>query len=699
MSQTSQHSPMQVYREIAVLPAHHIHHFFQQLTLEEKIFVYYLTRASAIGNRIATDQLHADGQEIMDLFQLIVQHEEKLTHMQAFLYEAKLYLVYLITNHSHYFNREDQQNKRTPNKLQLSHLTPEALIDALETIGISNAYTIISRLRNTIFDADFEPTLCVPDSIEKSAVNMYSKDFTESDYQSLDPQKRSGINTRCYLGADGKPAIEYYSTKGRGGKEFLVALHWLKKAEMHAEKYPQHFDEHFVKSLQFLIQFLETGEEEWFRKHSIEWLKTRSRIDYTFGFIESYDDPKAARGMFAAEITMKAININQLSLILPIIENDLPFVDAYKRESFDVPNASINVQLFGTGDYGPMKSVAAYCLPNYEDIRAQYGSKQIIYRQDKGLGQELNPELDLELHYSNEQIVWIRKYDPQRKALQAVETLLTILHETIGHASGKLAMHTFTEGDQLTIENKTYQVGNTIAVTNTNIKEFLRGYDQTIEELRAEIIALYVAINHIEQIQATSLLPELDHLNLHDLQEWLITLMAITGYRRLLRQPDNVTTVAGDHARANMTITNYLIACKAIKEVRQKKTINNIEYEVPALHVIDLTLAKECVKDLMIQVQTIKSTGDGQAAHQLITTYGTHIRDTALSRIMKKNRAAIMGDIKAVATLYPLCIPTQDHRKEIIDVILRWPNDIFDQHDKITHMIFSDNLDHSLNSM
>lgn len=684
-------SEFKIYKEIAVHHAQHVHEYYNKLSLEEKIFIYYMQKASTVGNIIASDQLHADAREIIKLFELIIKNQELLQEYKDFVEDAKVYLVYLWTSHSQYFNREDQQNKRTPGNLELKHISPLKLVTIFELIGVANAKEVVHRLHDSIFEASVEPTTCVPDSIEKSAVNMYSPDFTESDYQSLPADERSYINTRFYKDHTGKPAIETYSAKGRCSQELTTAIHWLKKACYHAEKYTVQFDMHVVKSLQLLIQFLETGEEKWFREHSIEWLNTKSRIDYTFGFIESYDDPKAIRSTFAAEVTIKTIDIDALSFVLPSIETSLPFPDAYKRERFDVPNASINMQVFGTGDYGPMKAVLAYCLPNYEDIRSQFGSKQIIYHHEKGIGALLNPELNLELSYSNKQVAWIKKHDPELKIVSTADTLLTILHETIGHASGKLAMHTFKEGDLLTIENVEYEVGTTIPVTTTNLKEFLHGYDQTIEELRAEIIALYVATNHFKEIIATGIVPELQNTDTRTLQELFVSIMTQTAYRRLLRQPENVTVIAGDHSRANTTITHYLLSTGAIKELREEKVINGITYIVPTLEVANLEYALEVVKNLMIQVQTIKSTGDGQAADKLIKTYGSQVLDKSLPHILKTNKQAVMGNIKATATIYPQFEAIKNNSGEIKDIVASWPKDIFDQEMHYTHIALSRN--------
>jgi dipeptidyl-peptidase-3 len=55
----------------------------------------------------------------------------------------------------------------------------------------------------------------------------------------------------------------------------------------------------------------------------------------------------------------------------------MPWPDLYKRTDISRPVATIVNVLIETGDAGPV-SPAAYNLPNYNDIRNQYGSKNVI---------------------------------------------------------------------------------------------------------------------------------------------------------------------------------------------------------------------------------------------------------------------------------------------------------------------------------
>ena len=115
-----------------------------------------------------------------------------------------------------------------------------------------------------------------------------------------------------------------------------VAHHWLSKAHEHAQKHPAHFDEHIPKSLAHMLVYLKSGDENDFKKFSIEWLKTNSRIDFNFGFIETLDDPLAYRGSFEADVTIKAVDMKKLNALLPALERQLPFPDAFKRQNLEI---------------------------------------------------------------------------------------------------------------------------------------------------------------------------------------------------------------------------------------------------------------------------------------------------------------------------------------------------------------------------
>ncbi len=685
------------FHEIAIKFNTNLVDLYNSLSQPERIMLYYLWRASMPGNRIATDQLHRHGVQILDLFKTLELNKKTIAKISAsdlgcdpaqFIKDAQTYLIYLWTNHGQYFLREHSNEKRTPKKLGLTTLTPETLAKALNVVGINDAEEIIETLAQTIFDENYESTCTIPNNIEQSAVNMYAPNFTEKDYQQLTAHERNKLNAYFDIDTtDGKhaPRMTPYAVQGRYGAELGVAQHWLKKAYEHAQQNTTYFDAHFVKSLEHLINHLENGDEESFKLHSIEWLKSTSKVDYNFGFIETYNDPKSQRGHFQAEATIKAVDIQKLNAILPAIEKAMPLPPTFKRNTLDqgtasIPNASINLKVFGAGGLGPMFITAAYCLPNDEDIRSTYGSKQIIYPAEKGLESMINPDLARQLSYLKDEAAWLAQHDPNDELAQDIWNVQCILHETIGHGSGKLATHTFQEGENCSIGGITYNIGDTIPVTNKNISEFLAGYESTIEELRAEINALYISINHLPALKQAGLLTAwADKLSDAEMINHLILGMAKTGLRRYLQQSDNATEIAGDHARANCTIMYYLIDNGGLELAEETVTVNNKQHTVVGLRIANLDKTYAAITKLMQLVQHIKSTGDSLAAKNLIEMYGRPLRHPNYLKYLKENKQAIVGHLKTSAVLAPHLSPVFDDNKAIVAINASWPHDAFEQ--------------------
>lgn len=682
------------YKEIAAVFNENLPEYYNALLPQERVMAYYLYKASLPGNRIALDQSHRHAPIITDIFAQLLAHKEALQQSKLsfdvakFLKQAKLYYIYLITNHGQYFIREHAFSKRTPSYLELDLLSPENIIAALKVLGNDTAETLIAMVHDSLFDKNIEPTRTVPDSISKSAVNFYSSDFTDQDFEQLDPAAQSTLNAYFYIDTkDGKrmPAYQLYSTTGKYAKELSEAVTWLEKAYQLALEHPDTFDEHFAKSLTLMVDYLKSGDEQIFKKHSIEWLQSKSRLDYVFGFIEHYEDPKQYRAIFQSDVTTKSVAIDELNKILPQIEQDLPIAQEFKRKNLHadsgaIPNASINVKIFSAGELGPLNITAAYALPNYEEIRSQEGTKQIIYHADKSIGELINPKLYHRLFNNSRYHDWLLQHDPDHKLMKDILMLEVILHETLGHGSGQLTEHTFVEGEPHVIEGVTYQVGDTIPVTSSNLKQFLAGNDATIEELRAEIIALLASIVSFDELAKAGMLKDWpEKLGKKKLIELQLLNMARTGLRRLIQQPDaQVEEISGDHARANSTILNYLLDSGSVAIETEPVTIDGQTYTIVDVHIINQDEAIKVVEKLANLVQKIKSTGDYLAAKELISTYGSKIRNPEYMQWLKENMKAAAGDVKVTAMIYPEYSPIMDEKGAIIDIQATWSADIID---------------------
>lgn len=675
-------------KELALIYNDQLPDLWNNLSPEERVFTYYMYRASLPGSRIFRDQNHRHSLKIIELFEHLIKNKEKiqLEDADTFIKDIETYFIYLTANHGTYFSGEHAQSKRTPHKLGLHALTHDNLKQALNSIDYVQAESVVNALHESIFDEHFEPTVTIEGSIEESAGNMYSVDFTEKDFQTLAPEEKIGINHYFTIEyQDGKrvATVQKYKIGEKYSEELSVAKHWLEKAYEHAQQYPQTFDSHIVSALQHMITFLETGNEEDFKKHSIEWTQTNSHIDFNFGFIEVYQDPKQYRGTFQADVTVKTVNMEKLNALLPSLEAQLPFPDEFKRphlaDGSGIPNASINAKIFAAGDLGPVQVTCAYCLPNYAELRAEYGSKQIIYQYGKGLGALTNPDTFKKLHLSREHLAWSNEHDPDGQLDRDVWNMHTILHETLGHGSGKLAEHTFKEGENLTIGGTTYNVGDSIPVTADNINEFLGSYFSGHEELRAEILALYTCIANFDELAQIGLFKEWPQkIEKDKLIELFIIHMAKQGISRLVNQPEDAKELVQAHTIADSTIMYYMLDHGSLEVVEESVELDGKTYTVLDLKINDLNEAIETVKELAIEVQRIKSTGDGVALNKMMKKYGTCVRYPHFIKILKQNRQAVQGDLKRITDMFPHFDPEIKNNK-IVDISASWPTDFIEQ--------------------
>ncbi|MBY0110375.1 MAG: dipeptidyl peptidase 3 [Candidatus Babeliaceae bacterium] len=694
---------LEQFKEIATQYNAQLPELWNNLAPEERIFAYYLYRASIPGNRINSDQTHRHALKITEIFETIIHNKDLIKQKCAqdfdadtFLQEAETFLLYLYAHHSHYFLKEFEDHKRTPERLQLKMLILGNIVIALKAIDVHEPHHLVNNIRDSLFDASYEPTVTVEGSIEQSAGNYYSQDFTEADFESLESQDKVALNVYSYIGSD-SPRIamtEKYKIGGKYSQELEIAHYWLTKAQDHALRYPGIFDKHIPTSLKHMLTYLETGNEEDFRKFSIEWLKTTSTIDFNFGFIEVYQDPKQFRGEFQADVTIKAVDMKKINELLPVLERALPFPEEFKRKNlYDaaaIPNASVNAKIFASGALGPIKLTAAYCLPNYTDIRAEHGSKQIIYQFGKGLGELINPALALRLFSIKEHADWLERHDPQGKLNHDIWDVHVLLHETLGHGSGRDAEHVFVEGDPLTIAGTSYAIGDTIAVTSDNSTEFIGEYSSALEELRAEIIALYTSIFNYDELDACGLYKDwTKKIGKKKLIEWFIIHMAQSGLNRLMVQADGASEIVQAHARADTTIMNYLIDHGGLELVEEQYSVNGIEYTVVGLRVTDLPLAMKAVADLAFLVQRCKSTADGQAVQALMQKYGICVRYPKYIKTLKENRQALQGDLKEIAEIFPRFTPEINSNGSIIDINAEWPASFLEQNLELSRLALS----------
>ena len=718
------------YREVVVRRQPTISQPFNDLEAAERVMCYYLYRAILPVNRILANQHHRHAQSIIDLFTQLYRQRNLLTQLgDNFIEEVKTYLVYLTTNHGHYFKPLGTDNKRTPASLNLTDLTPDSIEKAMQLVPTTLNEEAFDEIFSSLFYQTYEQTLTTPERIEESATNFHGLSFTNKDYSNVPVAKR-GVHAYYDIDEQDNPYVTYAHIDGRFSDELTVSVYWLEKAYAHAQVHPDYFDDHFTQSLGHLITFFQEGDEEECKEHFRHWIHTNSSIDYSLGFIETQDDPMESTGSMQGEVTIKHHDqekLNLLNAVLPDIEKALPLPDEYKRKNASLSRtASLNTQLYATGALGPLHITVAYNLPNYRDIKAEHGTKVILSVTEPSIEAHLKPLLWNKFYFTPEQVEWLDNHDKENRLSQEITELLHCLHETIGHASGTFDTHTFGKNGQLTIGSSIYKIGDTIPVTDKNFHRFVPHYRNALEELRAEVIALYVATHHLDSLSECGFLKEwIDRYGTDFIIRWILHAMAYRGVKRLAKQapvfidnningipsPDAKVSppchsqardavevldfddsawstfdqaqpqdIVGIYPQANAVITNYLIEHGAATLERQTITVDGKKHPIVTIKIIDIHKGCQATKKLMQQVQHITSTGDGQQAQVLFEQYGLRLGTPDVTAIMQQSKKTLVGNAKVFANIYPSLIPVIDpETNDIVDVEADWPADIFEQ--------------------
>lgn len=694
---------LEEFGEIGAVRSVEIPEEVAKLTPDERVVLYYLYRAGLPMNRVFQDQMHPKANEILRVVEHLINEVESRKLVEEgvvsgeVLSDLRTYFVYIATNHSQYYLREHANNKRTPSRIGLSALTQDLYQNLVMNIcGVPESVSG-DPLASVpyIFDASFEPELCVTGNIAESSSGLYGPGFTNESYSALDAGSRGGINSYYYLDSSGSPAVRRYGAADglQNSEELSVALVWLQRAldhcrgcvdrEVKNENGELVFDSVFVESLDLLVRFIETGDEEYFKEHCKKWVLTKCRLDYLFGFIECYEDPLDVISMATSEVTVKNPKISGLDGLLLGLEKLLPYPDSFKRTVVTAGNnCSSNIKLCTSGANGPLSILAAYCLPNYDEIRTNFGSKQICYKMGKRISELMNPELSARLAFPavfyrsvvDKRGVRLSQEDV-RRMYDDIWDIQVVLHETTGHGSGRFGVHTFKENARIC--DVDYQAGDTLAVDDKNIKEFIHDYG-SMEEMRAEINALYLCLAGYSQLRDTPLYQEWDlRLGEQEFKRHLVNGMTRVFLRRYFTQREGFENVSGAHAIADVVISNWVLSRGGIQVIEETQVIDGQTYNVLGVDVVDLDVVFSAVRDLCEMVQTIKSQGLGLEYQELVAQYTTGpisiSQGNRYREIAHANMKAVAGRLNISAEVVPNFVPVVDSVSgQVIDMKCEW---------------------------
>lgn len=603
---------------------------FDKLNLNQKKLVYYLTQAGLSGRDITYDQNYRHNLSIRRALDNIIKNysgdKEVADWKQLMLYAKNVWFSNGI--HHHY-----SSDKFNPG---FSKVYFQSLLKATGTKLNGEA---LEAMFNPALDAkkvNLDPT---KDLILNSAVNFYGPDLQEAEvdafYDALIDKKATepisyGLNSKLVRGKGGKLEEKVWSEKGMYGPAIKEIIKWLQKATEVAENEPQ------KNALELLIEYYQTGDLKKWDEYNIAWTEaTDGDIDYINGFVEVYQDPKGYRGAYetivqitdfeASERMQKVANNAQW------FENHSPTMQQHKKDSVVGVSYKVVTVAGEAGDSSPSTPIGVN-LPNANWIRAKHGSKSVSLGNIIDAYNNANgPELLHEFANDAEEIAREEKYG------QLGSKLETALHEVVGHASGKLEPGVGTP------------------------KETLKNYSSTLEEGRADLVALYFLLD-----------PKLQELGLVDSDEpgkAEYDTYIKNGLMLQLRRINPGKNIEEAHMRNRQMVANWVF---------QKGKKDNVIVKVQRdgktyFDITDYQKLRKLFGELLREVQRIKSQGDYEAGKALIENYGVKVDPDIHREVLARSESLHIPPYGGF--INPRLSPVLDGNGKISDIKVEYPDD------------------------
>ena len=595
---------------------------FENLTLQQKRLIYFLSEATLWGRDITFDQFGKYNLGIRKMLeQIYVRFEGDRERSDFKALETYLKRVWFSNGIYHHYGCEKFEPGFSEEYLR------EVLVSVVgEDLG---AY---EQLFPVIFNPEMLPKRVNKadgaDVVETSACNFYEnvsqqevEDFYGAMKDADDPEPISyGLNSTL-VKRDGQLQEEKWFAGGKYGAVIRKIIYWLRKAMDVAENEQQR------TYIGTLIRYYETGDLRLFNQYCIEWVSEHeSRVDFINGFIEVYGDPLGLKGSWEGIVEYKDLEATRRTQLISDnaqwFEDHSPVDPRFRKPEVKGVTANVICAAMLGGDEFPSTAIGIN-LPNADWIRAEHGSKSVTIgnlteaynKAARGNGFREEFVIDAET------IALIDKYG------DVCDDLHTDLHECLGHGSGQLLPGVDPDA--------------------------LKNYGNTIEEARADLFGLYYIAD--DKLVELGLTPD------KEAYKSLYYTYMMNGLMTQLTRIKPGHQIEEAHMRNRALIARWCLehgdAMQLVK--RDGKTFVSIT---------DYEALRGLIARLLAEIQRIKSEGDFEAARQLVEKYAVkvdaHLHEEVLSRYAKLDLAPYKGFLNPVMT------PVTDERGEITDITL-----------------------------
>jgi dipeptidyl-peptidase-3 len=284
---------------------------FENLTLQQKELLYYLSQAARSGHDMIWDQNYRHNLLIRKTIENIVEHYEgdrKDPRWEQFMVYAKR--VWFSNGiHHHYSTRKLVPEFDAAYWNALIQGCPKATFPV--TPSCSNPAQLAAFLQPILFDPKIDAKRVNQESgidlVQGSANNFYSG-VTQKEVEAYyKPLKNPADTTPVWFGlnsrltkVNGKVTEIPWKSGGLYGEAIDKIVFWLQKAITVAENPKQ------KKALELLVEYYKTGDLKTWDAYNIAWVQdTESMIDVVNGFIEVYGDPLGMRASYESVVSFR----------------------------------------------------------------------------------------------------------------------------------------------------------------------------------------------------------------------------------------------------------------------------------------------------------------------------------------------------------------------------------------------------------
>lgn len=610
---------------------------FEELPLAVRELTYYLYEAALSGRDIVWDQNFRHNLTIRHTLEALIHHypgDRDTDEWRALMtYTKRIWLANGI--HHHYGQTKFKPGFSSESFAAMVRATPA---DKLPEKAGADVEGFLKWLEPILFDESVAAKKVNKDTntdlVQTSCVNYYD-DVTQAEVDAFyekykDAEDKTppswGLNSKL-VKVDGELQEHIWKADGVYGAAIEKICYWLEKAVGVAENSEQ------AKALQLLVDYYRSGDLATFDDYSIAWLAdTNSSVDNINGFIETYNDPMDRRGTFEAIVSVKdeiaTHRIETIAREAGWFEKHSPIDEAHKKENVTGISGAVINMIVGAGDANPTCPIGIN-LPNADWVREKHGSKSVNLANIVDAYTQIKGKILEEFAGSTEEFKRAKEHG------ELADNLHTDLHEVIGHGSGRLMPGVGTP------------------------KETLKNYSSTLEETRADLVALYYIPD--PRLQELGLVPseEVGRACYDDFMR--------NGLMLQLRRLHPGDELEEDHMR-----NRQLIAAWALKHSDGAMTMEMREGKSYVV-IHDYDALRQCLGQLLQEVQRIKSEGDYDAGKKLVEAYGVKVNPGIHAEVLK--RFASLDMAPYCGFINPVMTAEKDADGKITDVRLAYDGD------------------------